>query len=443
VDDLPRVDDATSDAGGSGDAAAGRSDDGSRTATAALPVPQRAVRLASRHGQPRVRAVLAASVVNFSVGVVYTWSVFIGPLMETFDVARTTLSLGFSGMLVGFTIGVLVGGGLAQRTPGRLTRIAAGGSVAGMLVAAAAPSAAVLLGAVVAMGIAGGFGYAVATGVAAVALPQHRSLAVAFVVTGAAAGPMVLAPAASGLIAAVGWRGAFAVLGVASAAAILIAGRNIRPEVARGSDDEDDLGPPHDSPDRRLALGFLWGIFLAASLPCLIGFGHAAAVAAERGLPPGLGGFAVAAMSVGDIAGRVVTSGSTARRRTHHLVAAVASVLAAAAALAVTEDVALTMLALGVLGVGYGTHVSLVVAGTSDHVRRDGYSRAFGRVYTAWGLAAVSGPLGAATLRELTGSYRSAFAMGAAAAAVAVALAVSLHVLLARRRSRRSNAREM
>lgn len=416
-----------------------RARDGSRTPTTALPVPQRAARLAGRHRRPGVRAVLAASVANFSVGVVYTWSVFIGPLMATFGVSRTTLSLGFSGMLAGFTAGVLVGGRLAQTAPRRMMWMAAGGSFAGTLVAAAAPTAVVVLAGVVAVGIAGGFGYAVATGVAAVALPQHRSLAVAFVVTGAAAGPMVLAPLASGLIASVGWRGAFGLLGVGSAVALVLAGRNIRPDVARGDGQDDVLGPPHDTPDRRVALGFLWPLFFAASVPCLIGFGHAAGLAVERGLAPGLGGFAVATMSVGDLTARAITSGSTPRRRTRDLLTAVAAVLAAAVVLAVTDDVVLTLVALGVLGLGYGGHVSLVAAAASDHVRRDRYSQAFGRVYTAWGLAAVVGPLGAATLHDRTGSYHRAFAVGAAAATAAVVLAVALHVVLARRWRRRGD----
>lgn len=409
---------------------------GSPVTTAALPLPRRVARLAGRREQPHVRAVLAASMINISVGVVYTWSVFLDPLKDEFSVRATTLTAGFSGMLVAFTLGVLMGGRTVQRAPGRATRISAGGSLVALLVAAAAPSAATVVGAVVVMGAAGGLAYAMATGVAAVALPRHRGLSVAFVMTGAAAGPLLLAPAASGLVALFGWRTAFAVLGIASAAAILAAGRRIEPDVAGGTAN-GDVAAPQDSPDRRITLILLWLIFFLASVPCLMGFGHAAAVASERGVPVAFGGFAVAAMSVGDIGGRVLSSGSTTQRRTIALSAAVATIVAGAALLATTDDATVALVGFAVLGVGYGGHISLVAATTSDHVRRDGYSKAFGRVYTAWGIAAVGGPFTAAALHDATGSYRGAFAIGSVASAAALCLAVSLHVILHRRGRRR------
>jgi hypothetical protein len=47
---------------------------------------------------------------------------------------------------------------------------------------------------------------------------------------------------------------------------------------------------------------------------------------------------------------------------------------------------------------------------------QDGYSWAYGRVFTAWGTAGLVGPVGAGHLFEVTGSYRIPMFMAAVAA---------------------------
>ena len=73
------------------------------------------------------------------------------------------------------------------------------------------------------------------------------------------------------------------------------------------------------------------------------------------------------------------------------------------------------------MALAYGAIIAVYPAVVRDRYGPDGYPAAYGRVFTAWGVAGLIGPLGAGTLFDATGGYRLPLLL-AALAAVASAL---------------------
>lgn len=405
--------------------------------TTQLPIPQRVRILASRRRQPPIQGVLAAAALNFSVGAIYAWSVFIAPISSDLGISTGTLTMAFSAALLAFAGAVTVGGAAAQREPRLAARWSAAGTLVSMAATGLAPNAPALIAALVAVGAAGGIAYAAATGVAAGALPRHRGLSLGFVVASGAAGPIAIGPLASALMAGFGWRVAFAALGAIIATAMVGTSRWLRADIAQGHAVDPRAGEPHDLPDRRLVVVTLWVLFFLGSLTGLAVFGHAAQIATAAGASAALGGLAVAGVSTGDVLARVASSTIDEGWRVIALATALGVLALGAVTLTVAPGPLTTLVALVVTGAGYGATAGLIPSVASDHIRRDRFSEVFGRIFTAWGVAAVIGPLGTAWLLRRTGSYDVAFIIGATASAVALATVLVLRRKLRRRANER------
>lgn len=401
--------------------------------TTSLPLQHRVRRLAGRRAQPDIRAVASAAVLSFGSGVIYTWSLFLVPMAGSLGTSTAALTTAFTASLLAMTVTVVFAGRLAQRAPRPVVMSAAAGTALAASATGLASGLGVLVVAVSLLGAAGGLAYAVATGVAAAALPRHRGLSIGFVITGAAAGPVLLGPLASVAISAVGWRPTIVGLGLVLAAAMAVAGRNIEDGVAEGRAVDDRVAPPQDSAHRRLVTPLLWCIFLLVAVIGLGVYGHAASIAAAGGLPMSLTGFAVAALSAGDVSGRLFAAAATEPARTRALLSGALVVTVGAATLAGIAGAVSTIVGLAFVGAGYGSVAALVPANLSDHVRRDEFSRVYGVVFTSWGLAALVGPLGAATLERATGGHQVALAVALAVGVAAVLVASTLYLVLRRR----------
>jgi MFS family permease len=110
------------------------------------------------------------------------------------------------------------------------------------------------------------------------------------------------------------------------------------------------------------------------------------------------------------------------------LVAASAQTIALFAALALTlmPSPEMAIFTLGLIGVGYGLISGLMAAAVAFYWPKAEFGRVVGRTYIAWCLAAISLPVLAGRLYDLTGGYEVAVVVAGGANLLAVLVALTL-----------------
>lgn len=354
------------------------------------------------------RTVAGATLVDLAIGPLFAWDVLAGGLARELHVAETALAPVFSVGLAAFAVGVLVGGRVADAVaPRRLALLTAALGGAGLLGSAFATSSAQLVAAFgLGLGAASGLGYATAVRTAGT-VAHRRGLALALVVSAYAGGTIVLAPAAGALVTAAGPRLTLALVAAATACVVL-AGAALLPGRPPASH--------HPRSARRLQLGrpelALWAAFGLGSAPGLVAFAAAGDVLGDpRAAAP-----AVLVLSAGNLGGRLVAGPASDRvGRPMALHVNVAALAAVCAALVLVGSGPARVAVLLVLGLQYGALSVLVPAALGDAVPAARFGAGYGVVFSGWGLAGLTAPVGAAALSFHTG-WRAVFvACGGAA----------------------------
>ena len=404
-------------------------------ATPALPV--RAERLWA--------ALLAATLMNLPLGSVYAFSVLLRPIEQELAVPRSALSLVFGLATVGFTVGSVGAAFLYRVAPApTLVLLSALTAASGLATAAAANGLAqLLLGYGIVFGTGGGVAYILLQQSVNMLVRRRQGLVNGYIVSLYPMGAMLATPAFHACNEAFGWRttlgGLATVLVACGIAAALLArysgARLVAPangerassaragSAATGSEKELATGPALLGPTFfKLSATF----FLAASAGLMVlsqareivavyGGAAALAVAATTGLT---GAIALARISGGWLVDRF----------------AVPHVTCAAHALALGGGLLMTLLpapvtavvGLGMVGLGYGLVSGATAGGIGLYWRPADYGRIAGRTLIAWCLAAVSLPVLAGYLFDMTREYGTAVLIAAGANVAGMAMALTL-----------------
>jgi len=393
-------------------------------ATSALPV--RAERLWA--------ALLAATLMNLPLGSVYSFSVLLRPIEQDLGIGRSALSLVFGLATVGFTIGS-VGAPLVYRlapAPVLLVGCALVAAAGLGLAATATTLVPLLVGYGLAFGTGGGVAFILLQQGVNMLVRTRQGLVNGYVVSLYPMGAMLATPAFHACNEAFGWRvtllGLASVLLVAGAAAATLSwlsgGRLAPPEPAAGAaTDAEPAKPPVWSP----TFFKLAGTFFFAAAAGLMVLSQAREIVATYGGAPVL---AVAATTglTGAIALARIGGGWLTDRF------AVPFVMGAAQALALGGGLLLTLFpapvtavaGLGLVGLGYGFVSGATAGGIAQYWHQSDYGRVAGRTYIAWCLAAISLPVLAGHLFDLTKQYETAVLIAAAANVTGLALALTL-----------------
>ena len=365
-------------------------------ATPALPV--RAERLWA--------ALLAATLMNLPLGSVYAFSVLLRPIEQELGIPRSALSLVFGLATVGFTVGSVGAAFLYRVAPAPILVFASALAAAGGIAMAATASglAQLLLGYGIVFGTGGGVTYILLQQGVNMLVRRRQGLVNGYIVSLYPMGAMIATPAFHACNEAFGWRttlgGLAAVLVACGIAAALLArhggARLVAPVSRRGraAAAGGTLGPTFF----KLSATF----FLAASAGLMV-LSQAREIVAAYG---GVAALAVAATTgiTGAIALARISGGWLVDRF------AVPHVMCAAHALALGGGLLLTLLpapvtavlGLGMIGLGYGFVSGATAGGIGLYWRPADYGRVAGRTYIAWCLAAVSLPVLAGYLFDLT-----------------------------------------
>jgi len=372
-------------------------------------------------------ALLAATLLNLPLGSVYSFSVFLRPIELELAIPRSALSLVFGMATVGFTIGSVGAALLFRLAPAPVLIFASAMTAAtGIALAATAGGMTQLLfGYGVVFGTGGGVAYIVLQQGVNMLVRQRRGLINGYIVSLYPLGAMIATPSFHWCNEAFGWRttlaGLAAVLLAAGAAADLLAhhgGARLAPPSGSAPVQPAKLG---------LTFAKLSGTFFLAAAAGLMVLSQAREIIAAYG---GAAALAVGATTgiTGAIALARVSGGWLVDRF------AVPHVMCAAHALALCGGLLVTLfpapltavLGLGMVGMGYGFISGATVGGVGIYWPPADFGRVAGRTYIAWCLAAISLPVLAGYLFDLTRGYGAAMMIAGCGNLLGMATALTL-----------------
>ena len=373
------------------------------------------------------RAVAAATALNLPLGSLYAFSVFLKPLEALLGLSRGELAMVFALASAGFGVGMNVAPyvfGLAS--PARLVLACA--AVSGLGAAIAASAAGLLQLAVgygVLFGVGGGAAYILAQQAVNMCLTRHHGLVNGYIVSLYPAGAMIAAPLFSWSIAAFGVRATLAgfavVLAVTgSLSAWLISHPGLTLPAA------DSIEP--DATERRRSVFWrLWIVFFLAASAGLMVLSQAAGIIAAYGGATTLAVYGTTFVA-GSIALARIGGGWMVDWLTIPRVAAGAHAVALAGTVALTlwPGAGMSVVALTLIGIGYGIVSGLTAAAVAVYWRRALYGRMASRIYLAWCAAAIVLPVTAGRLFDLTHGYGVAILIAAGANVLGVFVALGL-----------------
>ena len=363
---------------------------------------------------------IAASIVSVVLGSIHAFSVFLEPLENLFFEPRSNVSFTYSLALLSLTIAVLLGPrifGRWQAAPFILFVCIL--AACGALFAAMAGSLVyVWLGYSLIFGTANGLGYGYGLQIAAQVYPGREGLAMGIVTASYAFGAVLSPIFFQMAVDAGGFALAMKVLasvllgtGLLSAVLMQIAGAKFKTGKNRLM--ERPL-PAH-------SIQLLWLGYFTGALAGLMVIGHAAAIATS--VKPGMDAWvAPIFIAACNLLGSLVAGRLADRISLGLLLGSLALLTSATLVVLVVLDQATVLLgALGLVGFAYGGTIAVYPAAIVKLFGIQVSASVYGRVFTAWGCAGLTGPWFAGFLFDWKGDYQLALLVGAVIALISVA----------------------
>jgi MFS transporter, OFA family, oxalate/formate antiporter len=386
--------------------------------------------------RPNVRAhptaaLAAATIMSLPLGSIYAYSVLLAPLEQLLQARRSELASVFGISAVFFTIGANLAPRLFGWIPAPLLVALTGAlSSAGVALAAIAPSLSwLILGYGVLFATGGGMAYVVVQQCVNAAPLARPGLVNGYLVSLFPLGAMLAAPAFGLGLDWVGVRvtlvGLAAVIGTTALAAtalvaydgVVLAKTTSRP-TASAAGSEDKL---------RATFWKLFTIFFLAASAGLMVLSQAAGMVTAFGASKSASVLATTGITAAIAAARVLGGWLIDRLPVPYVAASAQTVsLFGAIALTVVPSPQVAIVTLGLIGVGYGLISGVTAAAVASYWPKVQFGRIVSRTYIAWCLAAISLPVLAGRLYDLTGGYETAVIVAGGANLLAALVALTL-----------------
>lgn len=372
-------------------------------------------------------AIAAATALNLPFGTIYAFSVFLRPMEQMLAIGRTQMAFVFALATVVLTVGMNVAPHLYRLIPPVPLLLAAGavGTLGLALAASAAGVVQLALGYGVLFGLGGGIAFIVLQQGVNQTVTSRRGLINGYVVSLYPLGAMLGAPLFGWAISSFGLRATLAglsatVLFAAVVAAALFRGAALRLHDASAGATGNGTG------HWRLFLRLFMVFFLAASAGLMV-------MSQAAGIVEAYGGRTMLALGAttvitGAMAASRIGGGWLVDRFSMPRVAVGAHLWSLAGTLLLTAwpGPRMAVLALAMIGMGYGV-ISGATAGSIAHYwHRNAFGRVAGRMYIAWCIAAILLPLLAGWLFDRTQGYGAAVMVAAGVNLLGALLAAGL-----------------
>lgn len=342
-----------------------------------------------------LRAAIATLVLQFALGVSYTWGALAPFALSQTHWTSLQVAIVFSSTPAGYGIGSVIGGRLADRyPPRRLLWFAFGAVAVGFAVAFLLPSPltfAVFYG-MLATGFSGGFSIAVSFSAMRQVFPGRFGAAGGALSAVFASSALVLVPVVTLMVQPRGWVAALAitaspVLALAGAALLLMPALPVPPRHA------EEAHPPLFS---LLPRALVWSSLLVELLATPLGsyaFAHVGRIAREDGLAIWIASAAVAGFVAGNGAGRLAAGAATDRFGTGPVMAAMLlGSIGAAVLVGAAGSAPQLLIGAFLAGMGFGAPAGIMPRVAAE-AAPDAPGAAFGLIFTGYTTGALSGPL--------------------------------------------------
>ena len=372
---------------------------------------------------------------NLALGSLYAWSVFVSPLEAEFGWSRTETTWAFQIAIVTFALSFVLAGRMQDRLGPRVPA-AIGGTLVGLgFVLASFTSSLTYLyvafGFIVGMG--NGFGYATPIPVGSKWFPDKRGLVVGLMVAGYGGGSAIFGPVANALIAGVGWRPTFRILGVVLFLMCMVGTWLLRnPPAGYQPEGWSPAASPAERTLRDIptaeVVGMptfyaLWVAFCLGTTAGLMIISQLALFAQSAGLTgtaAALGIFTVGAL--GSSSGRIASGwmSDIVGRLTTLRIMILASAIAMPALFIFREQAVVLYALIFVVYWCFGTQLSVFATTAADFFGTKHMGLNYGLLFTAYGVAGLIGPYIAGRVFDAFDSYQYAFFIAAGLAVVAL-----------------------
>ena len=382
--------------------------------------------------------VFAGTGINLALGVLYSWSVFAKALVDNLHWTKTQSQFPYTLACVAFAVFMIVAGLWLDRAGPRL--IASIGGIlagAGMIIAGLTQSVlGITIGFGLVVGAAMGFGYSAPTPAAVKWFQPHKKGQIAgLVVAGFGLASVYIAPLTDYLIKNFGISKSFIFEGIFFFGAIIILSQALSfpprgfvphggpaPDTRSGAATASRLDFAPGEMLRTPQFYLLWLMFCFAASAGLLIIGHLAKISQIQG---GItwGFILVAVLAVANASGRILAGWISDKLGRTNTMLIVFSIQAANMFLFASYG-SVTLLLLGSIltGLAYGALLSLFPSVTFDYFGLKNAGINYGLVFSAWGAAALIGPIIGGRAADLTGGYGASYMISGILLLIAAAI---------------------
>ncbi len=362
------------------------------------------------------------------LGSIYAFSVFLKPIEAELGIPRSALSFVFGLATIGFTAGVNLAPMIYRLgSPAALIMsctVAASSGIALTALARGLPL--LLLGYGVVFGVAGGAIFIILQQAVNLLVRTRTGLLNGYVIALYPMGAMIAAPLFGWSDAVFGYRvtliglaGALLASGGASTWLTVLAGSTLP---NRTNAEQDVSAERHTAIAARLC-----AVFFFAAAAGLTVLSQAAGMIASYGGATELAWWATTGITAA-IAGARISGGWMVDRFAVPFVAAAAHVIALTGTiiLSIWPSAQTAVVGLGMIGIGYGFVSGATAGAIAIYWPKTMYGKITGKIYISWCVAAVTLPILAGHLFDLTGGYRSTILIAGSGNCLGVIIALGL-----------------
>jgi OFA family oxalate/formate antiporter-like MFS transporter len=383
--------------------------------------------------------VVAALVMQLCLGVLYSYSVFRGPLMK--EVGFTVKEAGYPYMasLFFFAVGMIFAGRWQDKAGPKKVAI-----FGGLLLGAGALLAGVLYktvgGLVFSYGVLGGLGvgFAYVTPIATCIkwFPDMRGTITGLAVFGFGAGTLVFGPLISKIVISSGIANAFYVVGVIMLVGVCGAGALFKvppagykpagwnpPAAAAGTVTKLDWTPNEMIGNAQFYV--LWIIYFFGAAAGLMIIGQAVPIGVEVAkLDPKIAAAGLGTMALLNGLGRLIHGSISDKigRKNTVILMFVEYLVAFLVLLPNSDTFTKWLVGICIVGFSYGGYLALMPSITADYFGTKSLGHNYGYLFTAWGIAGVGGPYMIDAIKSATGAVTNAMYYISVACVVGIVL---------------------